>query len=468
MWRLKRLADPHGILAPGVMLSRDPESHLTHLHTAPTVEAEVDRCIECGFCERVCPSRGLTTTPRQRIALRREMVRQPAGAPVLAALLADYDYDAVQTCAGDGTCEIACPVGINTGALMKRFRAALRTPAQNRVARSRSPCTGRSSRAGARAGLAVSGAATGLLGHGVLEGVTGALRRVVSRDLMPSWTREMPAAAKPLPATAREGAAAVYFSACVNRMFGAAPGAARRTRRCPRRWSPCRRARACRCGFPPTSPATAARRSGTRRVTRTPTPDAANRTAREPVALDRRRRAAGRLRRVVVLVRPRQRDRPLPDRREPRAARAADAARLDRLGARPAAAEADRSTGASAARCCIPSCSAQHLGLAKKLHAIAAALADEAVVPAAAACCGFAGDRGFLHPELTAVGDRRRGGRSRAAGLRRVPGQQPHLRNRPARGHRPRLRVVRVPARGGDAARRVDPAQPAAPAPGPG
>jgi D-lactate dehydrogenase len=49
-----------------------------------------------------------------------------------------------------------------------------------------------------------------------------------------------------------------------------------------------------------------------------------------------------------------------------------------------------------------PSCSAQHLGLAKKLQAIAAALADEAVVPAAAACCGFAGDRGFLHPELTA------------------------------------------------------------------
>ena len=50
-----------------------------------------------------------------------------------------------------------------------------------------------------------------------------------------------------------------------------------------------------------------------------------------------------------------------------------------------------------------PSCSAQHLGLAKKLHAIAAALADDAVVPASAACCGFAGDRGFLHPELTAA-----------------------------------------------------------------
>jgi D-lactate dehydrogenase len=39
--------------------------------------------------------------------------------------------------------------------------------------------------------------------------------------------------------------------------------------------------------------------------------------------------------------------------------------------------------------------------LGKKLHAIAAALAERAVTPAAAGCCAFAGDRGFLHTELT-------------------------------------------------------------------
>jgi len=48
-----------------------------------------------------------------------------------------------------------------------------------------------------------------------------------------------------------------------------------------------------------------------------------------------------------------------------------------------------------------PSCSTQHLGVAKKLHALAAAMAEEAVTPVSAGCCGFAGDRGFLHPELT-------------------------------------------------------------------
>jgi ferredoxin len=75
MWKLKRLADPENILSPGVMLTEDPGSHLKNLQTAPTIEATVDRCIQCGFCEPVCPSRNLTTTPRQRAALRREMAR---------------------------------------------------------------------------------------------------------------------------------------------------------------------------------------------------------------------------------------------------------------------------------------------------------------------------------------------------------------------------------------------------------
>jgi D-lactate dehydrogenase len=122
MWRVKNLADPAGILAPGVLLSRDAEAHIHNLHTVPTVEKEIDRCIECGFCEPVCPSRNITTTPRQRIVLRREMLRQPEGSAVARALMAEYNYDAIETCAGDGSCAIACPVDINTGTLMKEFR----------------------------------------------------------------------------------------------------------------------------------------------------------------------------------------------------------------------------------------------------------------------------------------------------------------------------------------------------------
>jgi D-lactate dehydrogenase len=47
-----------------------------------------------------------------------------------------------------------------------------------------------------------------------------------------------------------------------------------------------------------------------------------------------------------------------------------------------------------------PTCSAGHLRIATKLEAVARELAEEVVVPAGTTCCGMAGDRGLLHPEL--------------------------------------------------------------------
>jgi D-lactate dehydrogenase len=38
----------------------------------------------------------------------------------------------------------------------------------------------------------------------------------------------------------------------------------------------------------------------------------------------------------------------------------------------------------------------------RRLRKLCVELADDVFVPPSAACCGFAGDRGFLHPELTA------------------------------------------------------------------
>ena len=47
-----------------------------------------------------------------------------------------------------------------------------------------------------------------------------------------------------------------------------------------------------------------------------------------------------------------------------------------------------------------PPCASRHLELDGALATLAGELADEVVVPPTATCCGFAGDRGMLHPEL--------------------------------------------------------------------
>jgi len=49
-----------------------------------------------------------------------------------------------------------------------------------------------------------------------------------------------------------------------------------------------------------------------------------------------------------------------------------------------------------------PPCAALHLGLAGKLRTVAEALAEDVLVPLGTGCCGMAGDRGLLHPELPA------------------------------------------------------------------
>ena len=57
---------------PGVLINDDPNVHLEHIKGMPLLGDPIaDRCIECGFCEWVCPTRYSTLTPRQRIQAHR-------------------------------------------------------------------------------------------------------------------------------------------------------------------------------------------------------------------------------------------------------------------------------------------------------------------------------------------------------------------------------------------------------------
>jgi D-lactate dehydrogenase len=123
---LKSLFDPDNMLNPGVVISPDPKTHVTHVKSMAPVSLMVDKCIECGFCESKCPSRRLTLTPRQRIVVQREISRLRAvgsDAAGLDSVIDDFNYAGIDTCAADGLCATACPVGINTGDFIKGLRA---------------------------------------------------------------------------------------------------------------------------------------------------------------------------------------------------------------------------------------------------------------------------------------------------------------------------------------------------------
>jgi len=230
MQQLKALADPENLLNPGVIINPDPAAHMADLKKMPIVEAEVDKCIECGYCEPKCPSRDLTLTPRQRIVVRREMQRlKDSGTDNAAydALNHDFPYMALDTCAVDGLCATACPVSIDTGKLTKRFRQLRHTAVANNIAILIAKNMGLVEY-GARFALGAGHLTQKIFGIGFMRGITGILDKVTRGTMDEAfwqWCAEMPRPRRgSLPKRPRQDAEAVYFPACISRMMGALPG----------------------------------------------------------------------------------------------------------------------------------------------------------------------------------------------------------------------------------------------------
>ena len=231
MRRLKKALDPAGILNPGVIFNDDSECFIKNIKPMPRVDAAVDRCIECGFCEVNCVSCGLTLSARQRIVSRREIERLRAiGTPEAMRradeLVAAFRYYGLDTCAGDGLCSTSCPMRINTADLVHHLREELvprGSPAYKAGAYAAAHLAGISK--GLRATLATARLAADILG----VRATDATGRALHSLGLPLWTAALPGPSHPAR-DAREASAAsgaprrvVYFPSCLNRAMGPTP-----------------------------------------------------------------------------------------------------------------------------------------------------------------------------------------------------------------------------------------------------
>ena len=226
MWRVKRAVDPDNLLNPGVLLNEDPEVFLKDLKRIPLANDRIDKCIECGFCEVQCPARNLTLTPRQRVVIYRKLADLAANggsnSPLYRELKDAFDYKGNKTCATDGLCATACPVGINTGLLIKELRWKENSATANRIASFIANHMAGTT-ATLRPLLHLPHLLSKVVGYDNFERLTRFLFEA-SGHRFPLWTRYTPSGAKrpkPLPTqVTASGFEMVYFPACITRTMG--------------------------------------------------------------------------------------------------------------------------------------------------------------------------------------------------------------------------------------------------------
>jgi D-lactate dehydrogenase len=408
MQELKQLADPENLLNPGVIINPDPEAHMADLKKMPVVEQEVDKCIECGYCEPKCPSRDLTLTPRQRIVVRREMQRLKDGGEraEYKALDQDFPYMALDTCAVDGLCATACPVNIDTGKLVKKFRYLRHTKIANNIALLLAKNIG-PVELGARFALFAGHLTQSIFGIGLMRGITWTLNKVTRFTMDEAfwqWCKEMP---KPrrgaIPVRPSHDAQAVYFPACISRIMGALPGEQEQTSTMQALVNISERAgvklylpkdtRGNCCGVPFSSKGFEAAHDAT-----------VNHTVENffrwsnggklPVVIDTSPCTYG-----LKTARPHltaENQLKFDKLRILDSVEFAHDAILPKLAIH-------RQVHSVALH---PVCSATKMAVVPKLVKIAKACSENVLVPRDAGCCAFAGDRGFLFPELTASATR--------------------------------------------------------------
>jgi D-lactate dehydrogenase len=217
---LKNAVDPHNLLNPGVILNNDINCHISNLKTLPIVEEEVDKCIECGYCENRCPSKDFTITPRQRIVVRRALQRlaEDKNEADKKILLQQYQFAGLDTCAVDGLCATDCPVSINTGDLVKRLRRENHSARANAIAVSVAK-NFKKLEWTLKFALNSGNAVNRLLGQHIMHNMTVGIKKNI--PTFPLWMKQLTGPAAMVITETNSTPDIIYFVSCITRVMGA-------------------------------------------------------------------------------------------------------------------------------------------------------------------------------------------------------------------------------------------------------
>ncbi|ADV42426.1 FAD-binding and (Fe-S)-binding domain-containing protein [Bacteroides helcogenes] len=441
MKAVKELFDPEGLLNPGVIFNDDPQCHIKGFKYLPAISVDeehraigyqlqsnpyglgivavcpplaADKCIECGFCEVNCLSCGFTLSPRQRIVAQREMslLKQAGMKKQLAILQRQYDYPGNQTCAGDGLCSMSCPMGINTGDLTHLIRQeALPKGSLGYKAGSFAANHFAGIKSAVRPVLRLADTAHSLLGTKAMSALAKTMHNVLHAPL---WTPAMPKAYKYSEANSPESTRrsvrggtvpkVVYFPSCINQTMGQA-------RKSPAEQPLARKMLSLlqKAGYEVILPKNMERLCCGTIWESKGMPDIADRKTEEleaalweasgqglyPVLCDQSP-CLHRMRRHIKKMKL----------YEP--AEFIYTFMRDKLTFTPT----DRPVAVHI------TCSMREMGLADTITALAGLCSTRVLVPEEVGCCGFAGDRGFTHPELNAYALRKLRPQVEASGVK--------------------------------------------------
>ena len=382
MRRVKRAFDPLAILNPGVLISDDSLAHIRNIKFHPKIEAVANNCVECGYCEPVCPSKDLTTTPRQRIVLRRALAEATShsNAPLISALEKQSEYGVEETCAVDGMCASSCPLGINTGSLVTELREV----------RNQGLSASIGVQAADRWNVVTKSVATALniahyLPESIITPINSALRDLVGHERLPLWQRGLPKGGSERTAKKNATAEFVLFSSCLESLFESETNEALQSLAKKAGISfriPESIANLC-CGTPWKSKGLTDGYQSAIAKTVEALRDASD-NGRIPIVCENSSCSEGLIKALKA---------------ELQVIDAVDFAAeylLPKLSI-------SKKLGAVALH---PTCSSTALGSNKNLEILARAISHDVVIPEEWGCCAFAGDRGLLHPELTASATR--------------------------------------------------------------